>query len=704
MNEIMPVSLSEMLEFSSRTHNSRPFLNTEDGSISYNDFLDLVRKRALELQGMGLKPGTAAGIYHSEKLPILLDLFAISMANSTPVLMSHRWNGEQIARSLQKCSARFLSYSKSLDSNLEPVWSVIQSLDGLITENQSWKDSEEKSPGESQSASDSHGAFSSEKQATPGMPGDRLPAIIAFTAGTENQPKPIGFGCGLWKRARDLAVFLELDSRDELLLWDELSSIHNVVSFALSAMNAGASLRTSGNSNRSTVLFACSKSINSYLNRGSTDVQSSSQLEEELSVDPESLNKVVISGNGPSPESYARIKENGWVLYRGYHVTELAGIVSLVKSPGKFSSCGQALPGTEIRIGSLQTDSSVSSRTKPSSYSVLAPDSPSFQEAKAGQIGDIWIRSIDLESNLNVETNPTSYESAVEDFAEDRERWFRTEDLGYLKEGQLFFHCRSWDRIRRNDIDVFATEIEQAMLSYPEIQEVAVIGIPDAKMGQEILAFVRMVETTSMDVSELKNRLRNQLPVESVPGKIVNVANFPRSSHLAIQKKRMAEDYLRNQKLLNRIPGKVDIEYRWVYGKALTRFYTGLKNEEKIFGTRCPECKKIQVPPKIYCGICFVECTEYIEVPRTGVLESFTTVHLEYPGQPRKPPYTYGYIKLDGTNTHLYHLVDGLKVDDIRTGLRVEAVWKPREQRAGTLYDIEYFQPIEGGVSATANG
>ena len=146
--------------------------------------------------------------------------------------------------------------------------------------------------------------------------------------------------------------------------------------------------------------------------------------------------------------------------------------------------------------------------------------------------------------------------------------------------------------------------------------------------------------------------------------------------------------------LISKVDGRVSLPYKWVYGKVLGRYYDGLKNEGKFYGMRCPKCKKVQVPPKAFCGVCFEECTEWVELPNRGVLESFTTVYMEFPGQPMKPPYTYGYVKLEGSNTHIYHLVEEIEEKDIRVGLKVEAVWQPAEKRKGNLYDIKYFRPI----------
>ncbi|MCB1169984.1 MAG: OB-fold domain-containing protein [Leptospiraceae bacterium] len=269
-----------------------------------------------------------------------------------------------------------------------------------------------------------------------------------------------------------------------------------------------------------------------------------------------------------------------------------------------------------------------------------------------------------------------------------------TGDAGILQNGELFLSGRLSESIRRMDHVVFPAEVEWALRLHPHIQEAAVSGISDAEMGEQVVAFVVPEPQQTLEDRQIMDFLRSMLPAEKLPGKILRIRRIPRDRQGRPQRRILLEDYARKQKVLNKVPGVIDIDYHWVYGKALSRFYAGLMNEEKIYGTRCPSCDRIQVPPKIYCGVCFVECTEYVQVPRTGVLESFTTVYLEYPGQPKKPPYTYGYVKLDGTHTHLYHLVENAELDQIFAGMRVEAVFKAAADRTGTLYDIKYFQPV----------
>ena len=468
---------------------------------------------------------------------------------------------------------------------------------------------------------------------------ERFALMVCFSSGTEREPHPVFLGSGLSQRAVAVARAMGLKPEDRLKVDPDFASILNLVSGALACMVSGSSVDLTEPGAQSTVAL---------LNRPGL------------------------------PESIRSLKEKGARVYYSYGLAEAGGPVTVGESMPETWHCGGVLDGIEIRFRTLESAEESKSRG----------GSALKEGSEFGEIEGRW-KDVQIWSEGNQEPSQGVGEG-------EASRWISSGDLGQLDGHSLLFRGRSSERIVRGGYEVMAPDVEEALNGYSDIVESAVVGIKDSRMGQEIIAFIAQKEGTSVDNAEIKTRLRNQLAPQQIPAKILSVAEFPRSSSGELQKLRMAEEYLRNQKLLNRIPGSVDIEYNWVYGRALSRFYTGLKEEEKIYGTRCPGCHKVQVPPKIYCGVCFLECSEYIEVPGAGVLESFTTVHLEYPGQPRKPPYTYGYIKLDGAHTHLYHLVDGLDVSEIHTGMRVEAVWKPREHRAGTLYDIEHFQPAGG--------
>ena len=136
------------------------------------------------------------------------------------------------------------------------------------------------------------------------------------------------------------------------------------------------------------------------------------------------------------------------------------------------------------------------------------------------------------------------------------------------------------------------------------------------------------------------------------------------------------------------VRGQVHIPYRWSYGRWLSRFFAESRDNRRLMGTRCPRCASVMVPAARICPRCYVEASEWVEVSDHGVLATFTTVQLPFPGQPTEPPYTYGLILLDGASTYYSHLIDE-PVERLACGMRVQAVWA--EHRKGDLFDIRHF-------------
>jgi len=144
--------------------------------------------------------------------------------------------------------------------------------------------------------------------------------------------------------------------------------------------------------------------------------------------------------------------------------------------------------------------------------------------------------------------------------------------------------------------------------------------------------------------------------------------------------------------------GRIRMPYKWAVGKTGSFFLTQLRDHARIWGSRCPDCEMVFMPPRKNCPRCLVTDTTWVELPPRGVLETFTVVHFSEPSlQPMKPPYIYGIVKLDGADTGLTHLVNEIEPDSLCPGMRMEAVFKKANQRRGEITDLLYFRP-EGGA------
>ena len=87
------------------------------------------------------------------------------------------------------------------------------------------------------------------------------------------------------------------------------------------------------------------------------------------------------------------------------------------------------------------------------------------------------------------------------------------------------------------------------------------------------------------------------------------------------------------------------------------------------------------------------QLTEFVEVADTGTVTTFAIINIPFVGQRIQPPYVAAYVLLDGSDIPFLTLVSDVEAADVRMGMRVQAVWKPREEWTYGMENIEYFRP-----------
>jgi uncharacterized OB-fold protein/acyl dehydratase len=141
------------------------------------------------------------------------------------------------------------------------------------------------------------------------------------------------------------------------------------------------------------------------------------------------------------------------------------------------------------------------------------------------------------------------------------------------------------------------------------------------------------------------------------------------------------------------VKGKLALPYQYFAGKTGSRFIISLRDEHKIRGLKCEKCNKVFVPPRSTCDICFENIADkWVDVANTGTVTGFTIIRYEEPHQPVKPPYILGLVKLDGADTPIAHIVKGVALSKMRTGIKVKAVFA--KKTTATIMDIDHFQVV----------
>lgn len=138
----------------------------------------------------------------------------------------------------------------------------------------------------------------------------------------------------------------------------------------------------------------------------------------------------------------------------------------------------------------------------------------------------------------------------------------------------------------------------------------------------------------------------------------------------------------------------VHMEYRYTPGRAAQKFLRAIA-EGRIVGQRCPSCRKVYVPPRGACARCGVPTEEDVQLSDKGTVVTFSVVRVPSENIKVELPYTAAHVLLDGADIAFQALIQECPFDQVRMGMRVQAVWKPKEEWGTTLENIRYFRPID---------
>jgi len=138
--------------------------------------------------------------------------------------------------------------------------------------------------------------------------------------------------------------------------------------------------------------------------------------------------------------------------------------------------------------------------------------------------------------------------------------------------------------------------------------------------------------------------------------------------------------------------GQIYIPNTYTAGAVGSQFLISLRDKKKIMGTRCPTCNRVYVPARSVCKDCYGQLDEWVEVSDKGTLLTYTDCQQSNPVQPVEPPIVYGIVQLDGADTGIVHMLGEVDLEQLRIGMRVQAVFK--EKREASILDIKYFKPL----------
>jgi fatty-acyl-CoA synthase len=201
----------------------------------------------------------------------------------------------------------------------------------------------------------------------------------------------------------------------------------------------------------------------------------------------------------------------------GYGQTESAPTLTMsaVDDPVEIrvSTIGKALPCTEMKIVSV-----VDGSTLP-----------------IGERGEVCGRGYMVMKGYDDEAEATAR-------AVDREGWLHTGDLGVMREdGYIHLTGRAKDMIIRGGENVYPREVEEFLYAHPKVADVQVVGIPDERLGEVVLAWIRLKAGENAAEDEIRQYCEGQIAYFKIPQHIRFVDEFPMTVTGKIQKFKIRE-------------------------------------------------------------------------------------------------------------------------------------------------------------------
>jgi uncharacterized OB-fold protein len=159
---------------------------------------------------------------------------------------------------------------------------------------------------------------------------------------------------------------------------------------------------------------------------------------------------------------------------------------------------------------------------------------------------------------------------------------------------------------------------------------------------------------------------------------------------------------------LIRVPFRLTQRWREPAGIYVNRFFLKMRDKKELWAIKCPQCGAIWLPPEILCAKCNIEIEDkeenWVKLGNKGTLihayhvtgarEVDPSTGWQSAGQMTNP---IGFIRPDGGNewTLHCHALDAEDLSNVLPGMRVEAVWRPRQERTGTIQDIKFWRIVE---------
>jgi long-chain acyl-CoA synthetase len=470
-------------------------LISRNQSITYGDLRDRIDRMRGGLAGLGIGDGDRVALLCGNGHPFVITYLAVLGLGAVAVPLNPSSPGPELQRELETVGAVAVVVDRSaagawstVDRAAIPLVRTVVSVDGDAGDG----------------AMPMEELLAAQPLAATGVAPDHLAALM-FTSGTAGAPRAamLSHGNLLANIEQSRSVTSRVAPGD--VVYGVIPAYHIfglnvVVTFSLSV---GA-----------TVLlvqrFDPATALESIRTRGVSVIPGAPSMWvafahfEEAPADSFAGVRLALSGAAKLPVSVAeRLRDRfGLSIAEGYGLTETSPVVtSSVGMTPVFGSVGRVLGGVEVRL--VDDDGG---------------------DVIVGDAGEIWVRGPNVfQGYLD---DPEATARVLTD-----DGWLRTGDIGMCdEEGRLYLIERAKDLVIVSGFNVYPAEVEDVLMSHPDVADVGVIGVPHPHTGEAVKAFVVLRPGATIDEDTLIEHARDHLARYKCPAKIMFVDELPRST------------------------------------------------------------------------------------------------------------------------------------------------------------------------------
>jgi malonyl-CoA/methylmalonyl-CoA synthetase len=493
----------------------------EGKTISYGELWADIERFAHGLRSWGAQPQDRVALFLENCPPFVVAYLGAHLAGCIAVLVNTQYRQVELSHILNDAGVRLCVSSPAGAVELAPI--SAPSLEALVLVG-------DESAANERVAEQTPERFSFEEWLARGArdagyrfptPAPNDPAVLAYTSGTTGRAKgALLLQRNLLANIEAIAQAWRWTASDRLLLTLPLFHAHGLMVGMHGTLYTGASVLLRRKFDAADALTTINADPTITMFFGVPTMYGRLLAEAEQRGAPRPL-RLYVSGSAPlSPQVFAEFERVfGQRILERYGMTEtIMNTTNPYDGERRPGTVGAPFPEQEARVVS------VSDR----------------QPLPEGEIGEIEVRGPHIFAGYWNRPDATAA-------AFSADGWFKTGDLGWRSaDGYYTITGRARELIISGGYNIYPREVEDVLAEHPAVAEVAVLGAPDADMGEQVVAVIVPQHGQAPDAGEIIAFCRERLASYKKPRQVVFVESLPRNALGKVQKHLLA-DRLKHQ-------------------------------------------------------------------------------------------------------------------------------------------------------------